>query len=420
MKKEKGISLIVLLLIIVSVIIISSVTIYIILTKNKSNNSTNNLNIMFNTANNEQILSENGSKKDSIIDYNPDEEYTELSYYYITVMDSSYASWWSDSSRYDTSREDYNNILKEITYERYVYKNNNWILAENINNSPFFSQTGKGIIVNSERYYIPIYELEKGKNKIVVTEITNGGTKKQKEFIVNRINSKYDSMYQIENVNKSDTLTLNLYQDEINININDYDNILLTGSFYSNNDIKDITWTRYEHEYGSDEWTVIPKSQTNKVYYQSEGKAKILGNYWAIDVLSADDDGVKIKIIATDSLGKTITKTVLINNISQSNYELEDYNYSEENITTDDGISFINNMVLIDFNLNVKESRCKEIIQEISGKIISSDASLKEYEVQVNNTFDTYSSIEKYCEMLEKKYDEIDMVTANELYDISF
>ena len=105
------------------------------------------------------------------------------------------------------------------TFVRYVYQNNNWVLAENKNNSPFFNQTGNGIIVNSERYYIPVYELEEGKNKVIVTEITNGGTKKEKEFIINRTSSEYDNMYQIKVVNKSDTLRLDTYQDVINVNM---------------------------------------------------------------------------------------------------------------------------------------------------------------------------------------------------------
>ena len=170
----------------------------------------------FDVGSYENLLDNNNSKSD----YNSNEEYTDLSYYYLTVMDSSYSTWYSGLSGYD-----YDNILKEITYVRYVYQNNNWVLAENKNNSPFFSQTGNGIIVNSERYYIPIYELEEGKNKVIVTETTNGGTKKEKEFIINRTPSEYDNLYQVKDINKSDTLTLNTYQDVININMNDYNDI---------------------------------------------------------------------------------------------------------------------------------------------------------------------------------------------------
>lgn len=358
----------------------------------------------------ENILSNTNQKSD----YNSNEEYTDFSYYYLTVMDSSYSDWYSGLSGYD-----YNNILKEVTYVRYIYQENNWVLAENKNNSPFFSQTGNGIIVNSERYYIPIYELEEGKNKVVVTEITNGGTKKEKKFIINRIPSEYDNMYQVKAINKSDTLSLNTYQDVINVNMNDYNDILLTGSFYSNYDIKDITWTRYEHENNSEEWKVIPKSQTNRVYYQSEGKAKIIGNYWAIDILHTDSDGTKIEITVTDSSGAKITKTVLINNTSSSmNYDFGNSNFNDENITDDKGMKFINNEVLIMFNNNVKESRCEEIINEINGKIISSMGIVKQYEVQLNYKFTTYSSIEQYCKMLEEKYDEITNVSANMLFEI--
>lgn len=364
----------------------------------------------FNDEDYENLL----QKNNSTADYNSNEEYTDLSYYYITVMDSSYSSWYSGLSEYD-----YNNILKEVTYIRYVYQDNNWVLAENKGNSPFFSQNGNGIIVNSERYYIPIYELEEGKNKVVVTETTNGGTKKEKEFIINRTPSKYDKMYQIKTVNKSDTLSLDTYQDVININMNDYNDILLTGSFYSDYDIKDITWTRYEHENNSEEWKVIQKSQTNIVYYQSEGKAKIIGNYWAIDILHTDSNGTKIEITATDSSGAKITKTVVINNVSQSiNYDFENPNMNDDNITNDGGRRFINNEVLIMFNNNVKESRCEEIIDEINGKIISSIGIIKEYEVQVNYKFSTYDSIKQYCEMLEEKYDEITNVSANKLFQM--
>lgn len=364
----------------------------------------------FNAGNNENLLKNNNSKSD----YNSNEEYTDLSYYYLMVMDSSYSTWYSGLSGYD-----YNNILKKVTYVRYVYQNNNWILAENKSNSPFFSQTGSGTIVNSERYYIPLYELEEGKNKVVVTETTNSGTEKEKEFIINRTSSEYDKMYQIKDVNKSNTLSLDTYQDVININMNDYDDILLTGSFYSNYDIRDITWTRYEHENNSEEWKVIPKSLTNRVYYQSEGKAKIIGNYWAIDVLSTDSEGTKIEITATDSSGAKITKTVVINNVSKSmDYDFGNLNLNNDNITEDAGVKFINNEVLIMFNDNVKESRCEEIIKEINGSIISSRSIYDEYEVQVDYKFTTYSSIEQYCEMLEEKYDEIDMVSVNSVYEI--
>lgn len=364
----------------------------------------------FNAGDYENLFKDNNLKSD----YNSNEEYTDLSYYYLTVMDSSYSTWYSGLSGYD-----YNNILKEVTYVRYVYQENNWVLAENKGNSPFFSQTGNGIIVNYECYYIPIYELEEGKNKVVVTEITNGGTKKEKEFIINRTPSEYDNMYQTKVINKSDTLSLNTYQDIININMNDYNKILLTGSFYSNYDIKDITWTRYEHENNNEEWKIIPKSQTNNVYYQSEGKAKIIGNYWAIDILNIDSDGTKIEITATDSAGAKVTKTVLINNISQSmNYDFENSNFDDGDITNDKGMRFINNEVLIMFNDNVKESRCQEIINEINGKIISSMGIIKEYEVQVNYKFTSYSSIEQYCKILEERYEEITNVSANMLFEM--
>ena len=341
--------------------------------------------------------------------YNSDEKYTDFNYYYLTVMDSSYSGWYSGLSDYN-----YNNILKEVTFVRYVYQNNNWVLAENKNNSPFFNQTGKGIIVNSESYYIPVYELEEGKNRVVVTETTNGGTKKEKEFIINRTPSEYDNMYQVKAVNKSDTLRLDTYQDVININMNDYNNILLTGSFFSNYAIKDITWTRYEHENNSEEWKVIPKSQTNKIYYQSEGKAKIAGNYWTIDILQTDSKGTKIEITATDLAGSKITKTVLINSTTQP----VDENFQENTaisgkIIDDNGMRFIDNEVTIFFNENVDESRCEEIIKEINGNIKNSLGFIKNYDVQLNYKFSTYESIEKYCKTLEELYDEIFCVNAN-------
>lgn len=346
--------------------------------------------------------------------YNSNEIYTDFNYYYLTIMDSSYSGWHSSLSDYN-----YNNILKEVTFVRYVYQNNNWVLAENKNNSPFFNQTGNGIIVNSERYYIPVYELEEGKNKVIVTEITNGGTKKEKEFIINRTSSEYDNMYQIKVVNKSDTLRLDTYQDVINVNMNDYNNILLTGSFFSNYALKDITWTRYEHENNSEEWKVIPKSQTNRVFYQSEGKAKITGNYWAIDILNTDSKGTKIEITATDLAGSKITKTVLINSTSQTVDEKFGENTDiSGKIVDDNGRRFINNEVIIFFNENVDESRCKEIIKEINGKIKNSLGFIKNYEVQLNYKFSTYESIKKYCKTLEELYDEILSVNANLIYEI--
>lgn len=400
---------IIVLILVVAIIIIGIV--FIILNNNeKKIDEGYNIGLSeFNAKDFDNLLKSNNSKSD----YNSNERYTDLSYYYLTVMDSSYSGWYPSLSGYD-----YNNILKEVTYVRYVYKDNNWILAENKGNSPFFSQTGNGIIVNSEDYYIPVYELEEGKNKVVVTETTNGGTKKEKEFIINRSPSEYDKMYQIKTVNKSDTLSLDTYQDVININMNDYDDILLTGSFYSNYDIKDITWTRYEHENNSEEWKVIPKSL---VYNKGEGDAKIIGNYWTIDVLNANSNGTKIEIMATDSSGAKITKTVLINNISQSmNYDFRNSTVNYENITNDKGIRFINNEVLIWFNNNLKESRCEEIISEINGKTIYAGGGMKYYISQTNYKFTTYSAIEQYCEMLQKQYDEIQYVSGNMIHEVDF
>lgn len=339
----------------------------------------------------ESLLENNNSKSD----YSSNEEYTDFNYYYLRVYDN-------------------DDILEEITYVRYVYQNDNWVLAENKNNSPFFSQTGNGITVDSEHYYIPIYELEEGKNKVIVTETTNEGTKREKEFIINRTPSEYDNIYQIKNVDKSDTLTLNTYQEVIDINMNDYNDILLTGSFYSNYDIKNITWTRYKRKNNSEEWEISPQSQTNRSDYQNQSEAKIYGNYWAIDILDTNDNGEKVEITATDSSGAKITKTVFINNTSVSiNYNDKNFNNSDGNITYDNGIEFINNEVLITFNSNVKESRCEEIINEINGNVVASLGVIKEYEVQVNYKFTTYSEIEAYCEMLKEQYDEIMDVSVN-------
>ena len=358
----------------------------------------------------ENILSNTNQKSN----YESNEKYTDFSYYYLTVMDSSYSGWYSDLSGYD-----YDNILKEVKYVRYIYQDNNWVLAENKNNSPFFSQTGNGIIVNSENYYIPVYELEEGKNKVVVTEITNGGTKKEKEYIINRTPSEYDNMYQVKPINKSDTLSLDTYQDEINVNMNDYNDILLTGSFFSNHEIKDITWTRYEHENNSKDWKIIPESQTNRTFYQSEGKAKIIGNYWVIDILHTDFDGEKIDITITDLSDAKITKTVYVNNTSSPmDFDLGRPKINEENITIDNGIRYVNNEVLLLFNSNVEEARCKEIINEINGKIMSSIGVVKEYDVQINQKFTTYSSIKEYCQKLEETYEEIIDASVNLLTKI--
>ena len=172
-KKIKAIIGIIIVLFLITIVLIIA-RIYLI-DKNKKIDEGSDMELPeFDVGSYENLLENNNSESD----YNSNEEYTDLSYYYLTVMDSSYSTWYSGLSGYD-----YDNILKEITYVRYVYQNDNWVLAENKNNSPFFSQTGNGIIVNSERYYIPIYELEEGKNKVIVTETTNGGTKKEKEFI---------------------------------------------------------------------------------------------------------------------------------------------------------------------------------------------------------------------------------------------
>ncbi len=408
-KKEIKIKLISVIILILIVVIIIIGIILLLLNNNRDRKSFDDISEpMINNLDSENIIKNNNSKSD----YNSNEEYTDMSYYYLNVMDSSYSTWISSLSSFD-----YNNILKEVTYVRYVYENNNWVLAENKNNSPFFSQKGNGIIVNSERYYIPIYELQEGKNKIIVTEITNGGTKKVKEFIINRTASEYDRMYQIKPVNKTDTLSFNTYQEQININMYDNNDVLLTGSFYTKYGIKEITWKRYKHDNNSTEWIAVQNSQ-NKLY-PSDGEAKIVDNYWAIDVLNTDLTGTKIEITATDFSGKTAVKTVLINNISSSLNNNYKSNYNSD-IVEDGGIKFYNNQVLINFYNNVKESRCEEIIKEINGKTFWSSGIIKSYHIQVNKIFTTHSSITEYCKLLEEKYREIQNISPNYVWDIDY
>lgn len=339
--------------------------------------------------------------------YTLDEKYTNLNYYYLTITDSSYSPWDSSLPNYD-----YNNILRTITYVRYDYSDNQWILAKNNNNSPFFSQTGNGIIIDHEHYYIPIYELQEGKNKIVVVETTNNGSKKEKEFIINRAASEYDNIYSIKNVPQSDSLELTTYQDTININLNDYNNILLTGSFYSKYNIIDISWIRFEQEPSTLEWESIPKSRKDNPYYQNEGKATILGNHWAIDILGLNSNRNKIYITLSDSSGAKIRKTIFINNTSAK--PINHNNKYELHIINDNGTKFINNEIMIWFNSNLGYNKCKEIIDEIGGEIASGTMSFMDfYVVELNYEFVTREEIYQYCEELSKKYDEIELISLN-------
>ena len=100
------------------------------------------------------------------------------------------------------------------------------------------------------------------------------------------------------------------------------------------------------------------------------------------------------------------------------NYDIQNPNSSDDNITVDNGVKFINNEIIIMFNDDVEEARCKEIIKEINGKIISSIWGITDYRVQVDHKFTTYSSIEQYCRMLEEKYDEIYLVSYNSISEI--
>ena len=345
--------------------------------------------------------------------YNPDELYTDFNFYYITVMDSDYSTWDSNDPNYN-----YNNILKEVSYKRYVYKNDVWVLAKGQKNNPFFQQTGNGIIVNSEYYYIPIYELEIGKNKVVVTEISNGGTEKNKEFIINKNASDYDKMYKTEYVPHTDELTLTPYQKILSFNMNDTPDILLTGSFYTNSSIQNISWKRYAYQKSSNSWQIIPESMSNNVFYKAEGNAYIFDKFWAIDLMNIYFEGEKIEITAVDSSGQNVTQTIYLNNTSQPvNYNSQNH---ENRIVMDKATKFINNEVLIVFKDNVSSKRCEEIIAEIDGKIISAIGIVKEYDVQVNYTFNTLSEINNYSNMLKDAYEEIDEVGPNRIIDASY
>ena len=152
--------------------------------------------------------------------------------------------------------------------------------------------------------------------------------------------------------------------------------------------------------------------------------AIVAGNPYEVgDFIECIDKGVS-GTVEDITMRHTVIKTtnnrrVIIPNSEMNTYTIENFNYSDENITNDNGMRFINNEVLITFNSNVKESRCKEIINEINGNIISSLGSIKQYEVQVNYKFTTYSAIEQFCEMLQEKYDEIMYVSANMLYEMN-
>lgn len=93
---------------------------------------------------------------------------------------------------------------------------------------------------------------------------------------------------------------------------------------------------------------------------------------------------------------------------------------SADNITYDsaEGIKFINNEVLIYFGTNVEKAKCQEIIKKIGGQVVSQNSSFNEYEVQLNQKFNSYDEIDKYCENLLNEYAEIETAGPNELYQI--
>lgn len=334
----------------------------------------------------------------STSNYSVNEYYTDQNYYYIyVVMDSNYTS----------SGQAYNYAPKEITYVRYIYKDDNWILAES--DSPLFKQTGKGVILDSKRYYIPVYELNEGKNKVIVKEETVKGDIKEREFIINKTPSEYDEMYKLKKVEKSDKLTLNTYQDEININIKDTDGILLTGSFYTNGDITMIRYQRFTHDINSNEWVAVSDSGNNNSLNKGKGVAKIINNYWAIDMLSLDSGGEKVELTAIDSLGDKVTKEIYINNTSKSNELFMKYSLSNKEIID----NFVSDEVVIMFNDNVKESRCERIVEEINGKIVGASSLMNYYVVQIDGRFASHDEANQYCKKLEKEYDEIKYVSPN-------
>lgn len=107
------------------------------------------------------------------------------------------------------------------------------------------------------------------------------------------------------------------------------------------------------------------------------------------------------------------------------NIDFCDYNVSfidnkekENNIVFDEGVKFINNQVSIMFNDDVVESRKLAIIEEIGGKVISNNKTLNSYLIETQENFFTYNSISDYCEELENKYKEIDIVSPNTIVDL--
>lgn len=273
-----------------------------------------------------------------------------------------------------------------------------------------FLGIGKGIFYESGAYYIPIYELEYGKNKVVVTETDSNDLVSEKEYIINRIASETDEIYQLKDIKEKGELSIIPFQE--NLKVKDATSVLLTGYIESNCDIASIKWKRYEHKnYNSTEWEVIPKSETNRVFYASEGEAQIIGNYWAIDVLGLMSGDTKIEIIATDISGKQIVQNVFIENSSEDISNKREY--TDENYTTDQAITFINDEIVIFFDSNVETIRCKEIIQEIGGKIVSSKSSINMYSVQIDYKFETFEEIRDFCQNLEETYSEISVAGDN-------
>lgn len=325
--------------------------------------------------------------------------------------------------------------LSKVSFERYFKDGENWI-KEN-NNSPLFESTGeakyKRSALNKNEilgYYIPIYELNDGITKIIIKEDYNDGTSKNIERTIEKVKSEFDEQYRIKPVSKTSNLSLDTYQEEMNVNMNDYRNIVLTGSFYSpSNDINiSVKW--YSHpgtipaEIINDEkkkeehlqsWEEVTPSFNNNTFNLEEN-ANIYGNYWTVNLFNVSTMGNKIELTATNSLGEKVVKNVYINNYkTTSNPEINEY--SNDMINKDGSIG---NKILLYF-LDTKQARCEEIISEIGGNVIGNDHTLNDYVVVFNDKkFNTLQQGTEFCNKISEKYDEILYATPNMIMQRTF
>lgn len=128
----------------------------------------------------------------------------------------------------------------------------------------------------------------------------------------------------------------------------------------------------------------------------SSGSVSFDQNKWSFE----------LKDLATGENNVTITATDSNNNETQVSIQiiLEGlYEYSQDDIVTDKatGAKYINNIVLVFFEKGISDNEKKEIIEDVSGKIVGSEKDINQLQIRIPDT--SYSGIKKIIKKLESK-----------------